>query len=277
MDWTREQILAVVDESPARVAAHDRAGWLELFVEGGLVEDPVGGAPARHRPAGDDQLGRFFDTFIAFHDIRFEVAQDCVVGLEVMRDVVIHTRISSLEVAVPAYLLYQLVEDGGRLRVQRMAAHWELPTLSRAALGQGPGALWAMTRLFGRMLRVMGPRWVGRYLGALRGGAGARGKQLLDRLGQALDARDAQGLSALFASTADSIGLGPRRLSPEGLLAALPGAARLAFERPLSAGLTTTCRYRLEGGPSPSRGILLLSLVRSGRELRLGQARFFPA
>jgi hypothetical protein len=258
------------------VAAQDRAGWLDLFVEGARVEDPVGAAPALHRPAGDDQLGRFFDTFIAFHDIRFEVREDCVVGLEVMRDVFIHTRISSLEVAVPAYLLYQLVEDGDRLRVRRMAAHWELPSLSRSALGQGPGAAWAMTRLFGRMLRVMGPRWVGRYLGGYRG-AGARGKQLLARLGQALDARDAQGLAALFASRADCVDLGGRRLSPEGLLSALPAGARLAFERPLSAGLTTTSRYALEAGASSSRGILLLSLARAAGGLEIVEARLFPA
>ncbi|HOX43864.1 MAG TPA: nuclear transport factor 2 family protein [Myxococcota bacterium] len=276
MDWTRTQILAVVEESPARVAAHDRAGWLGLFGADAVVEDPVGGAPVRRGPGARDPLGAFFDTFIALHDIRFEVLQDCVFGLEVMRDVVIHTRISGRELAVPAYLLYQLAEEGGRLVIRRMAAHWELSGQTRAALGQGPGTAWAVTRLFGRMLRVMGPGWVGRYLGAY-GGAGARGKRLLVQLGRALDARDARGLAGLFASPADGLGHGPRRLSPDGLLSAIPAGARIAFDRPLSAGLTTAARYALEGGPSPSRGVLLLSLVRAGRALAIDEARLFPA
>src|SRR5439155_21048667 len=92
------------------------------------------------------------------------------------RDALIHTRIGArIQIDVPAYLLYQLEERDGELRVKRMAAHWQLGNLSLGALRLGPHAWVAMTRLFGRMLRVMGLSWVGGYLASLWSGIGKRG------------------------------------------------------------------------------------------------------
>jgi hypothetical protein len=62
MSHSREALLAVVERSPACVAVHDRAGWLDLFSDDAVVEDPVGSAPA---PKASGVLGRFYDTFIA--------------------------------------------------------------------------------------------------------------------------------------------------------------------------------------------------------------------
>jgi steroid delta-isomerase len=43
--------LAVVERSPAHVAAHDRQDWLALFGDDALVEDPVGSPPHCGRAA----------------------------------------------------------------------------------------------------------------------------------------------------------------------------------------------------------------------------------
>ena len=80
--FSKDQMLAVVNASPAAVAAHDKSQWLGLFSRQGIVEDPVGSA-AHVRKAGlqaVDPLDPFYETFIAPNDIRFEVERDLVCG-----------------------------------------------------------------------------------------------------------------------------------------------------------------------------------------------------
>src|SRR5678816_4327590 len=108
MGYSSEQLLAVVRRSPELVAVHDRAGWLALFSDEAVVEDPIGAPPAGKAGGG---LGRFWDTFIAPPDTSFEIRRAHFLGTDVSRDAVIHTRIGSRsQIDVPAYLLYQLAE-----------------------------------------------------------------------------------------------------------------------------------------------------------------------
>mgnify|MGYP000541235835 CR=1 FL=1 len=117
MTPSREALHAVVERSPACVAAHDREGWLALFGAAAWIEDPVGSAVV---PKASGALGRFYDTFIAPHQIKFAIRRDHYLGIDVFRDAVIHTRVRpGVEVEVAAYLLYQLAEETGELRVRR--------------------------------------------------------------------------------------------------------------------------------------------------------------
>ena len=150
----REEVLAVVERSPAAVAVHDRAAWLALFSEDAVVEDPVGSPPA---PKRDGTLGRFYDAFIAPHDIRFEIRRDHFLGDDVFRDAIIHTTVrKGVKVDVDAYLLYQVEERSGALAARRMAAHWQLSRMVGIAMRLGPRAWLAMTVLFIGMLRHLG-------------------------------------------------------------------------------------------------------------------------
>jgi len=266
---TREDLLAVVERSPQSVAAHDRESWLALFGDEALIEDPVGSPPARKATGA---LGRFWDTFIAPHEIRFEVRRDHVIGRDVFRDAIIHTRIGPhIAIDVPAYLLYQL-DDG--MRVRRMAAHWQLGRLSFGALKLGPRAWVRMTMLFGRMLRLMGLSWVGGYLASLWSGIGARGLTAVTGLSRAIETRDAAALAALFVDVGSTVELGASVLSPRALLEALPAPSRLTIDAPVTAGWTTSFRFRIDG-PSPSEGLALLEFAPAAR--RIERARFFVA
>ena len=267
---TRQELLAVVERSPACVAVHERDRWLALFGDDALVEDPVGAPPA-HKATG--ALGRFWDTFIAPHEIRFEVRRDHVIGRDVFRDAVIHTRIAPrVSIEVPAYLLYQLDGDGGALRVRRMAAHWQLGRLSLGALALGPRAWLPMTLLFARMLRRMGLSWVGGYLASLWSGVGARGPAAANQLLRAIASRDAAALAALFTDDA-IVELGATQLAARALLDALPVGTRLTIEAPVAAGFTTSFRFRLDG-PMPREGLALLEFA---RDRRIARARFFAS
>jgi len=270
MSATRQELLAVVERSPEWVAAHHREKWLALFASDALVEDPVGSPPARKATGA---LGRFWDTFIAPHEIRFEVRRDHVIGRDVFRDAVIHTRIGPhVSIEVPAYLLYQLDDGAGGLQVSRMAAHWQLGRLSLGALKLGPRAWLPMTRLFGRMLRIMGLPWVGGYLASLWNGIGARGLVAATELARALASRDAAALAALFVDDAATVELGAEQLSPSTLLHALPSPSRLELAAPVTAGWTTSFRFRIDG-PAPSEGLALLEFAPVER--RIARARFF--
>ena len=266
----RGQLLAVVERSPAAVAAHDRAAWLALFSDHAVVEDPVGAPPA---PKGDGTLGRFYDAFIAPHQIRFEIRGDHVLGDDVFRDAIIHTTVRrGVEVDVPAYLLYQVADRGGALFARRMAAHWQLSGMVGLALRLGPRAWVAMTVLFAGMVRHLGAGWVTGYLASLWRTVGRRGLGLAAALADALAGRDAAALVQLFEPGA-VIELGERAASPESLLDALPTGTTLGIDSPVVAGWTVSFRFTLEGA-APARGLALLEV--SPRSGRITRARFFP-
>lgn len=278
MNPAQKALHDVVERSPACVAVHDREGWLALFAADAFIEDPVGSAPA---PKDSGVLGRFYDTFIAPHEIRFAIRHDHFLGNDVFRDAVIHTSVRpGVEVEVAAYLLYQIEDRGGELQVQRMAAHWQLWTMTGVAMAMGPRAWVAMTGLFARMVRILGVAWVGAYLASLWRGIGRRGVKAVSALAHAIAARDSIAVSALFAAnptpgtSGAQIELGPRALAPEQLIAVLPTGCRLEVTAPVAAGWTLSFRFRLTGG-TPAEGLGLLEFDPASRKIR--RARFFPA
>jgi len=167
-----QDVYDVVRSSPAAVAAHDKAGWIALFDDDYVIEDPVGWQPVR----GDDISG-FWDAFIAPNDIEFVVHRDWIDGLHVVRDVTVVTTLGTgLQVSTPAHLRYELVERDGALKVQRMAAHWEvLPNVSQLMRPRATH-LRSMAAMNASMLRNLGPGGTARFVGAIRS-VGKKGKR----------------------------------------------------------------------------------------------------
>jgi len=285
---SREALLAFVERSPACVAAHDRAGWLALFAPGAVVSDPVGAAPHRQgafERDGTDALGRFWDTFIARNDIRFEVLADFVAGWEVARDVRIHTRLpNGFRIEVPAHLRYELVAGTpsgaaaqvpgeGDLRIAALSAHWEARRLSAKALRGGWRGLAGVTALSGRMLRVLGARGVAGYLRALRSGAFRRGRDAAGALVAALADGDEAALRGLLADPARlEWPVGTER-SPAELAAALGPVAALAAGPPVAAGWTASFRFAASADGARREGLAFVDFV--PRTTRIERARFF--
>jgi hypothetical protein len=264
-----KNLVAFVERSPQFVAAHDREKWLGLFAETALIEDPVGSPPA---PKAGGMLGAFWDTFIAPHQIQFEIRRDYAIGRDLFRDALIHTRIGrSIRIDVPAYILYQVDDASGGLQVWRMAAHWQLTRLSLAALKLGPRAWVAMTVLFGRMLRRMGPSWVGGYVGAFWNGIGRAGLSAVARLQRAIETRNPEALPELFTDDAE-IEIGTTTATARQLFSLLAPGSRLEVEAPVTAGFSVSFRFTLDG-PTPRARLALLEFVPGTR--KIGRARFF--
>ncbi len=168
-----EQLIAAVQQSPALVAVHDRTRWCDLYAADGEVNDPVGSRPHQGRAA----IERFYDTFIAPNTIVFRVEKDIVCGMSVMRDLNIRTTMSTgVTLDVPMHLRYDLVEAGGVLKIRRLYAHWELPSMIWQLLKTGLKGIWTSIKLGPQLIANQG---IGGVLGFRRGflGHGRAGKR----------------------------------------------------------------------------------------------------
>lgn len=265
MNEAQSRLLQVAQRSPACVAAQDREGWLALFTRDGVVEDPVGAAP-NQRAA----LGAFYDTFIAGNEIRFEVAEDLVGAHEVVRDVVIHTRLSTgLELQVPAYLIYEVADEDGAPRIRRLRAVWDLRRRSLGALTAGPRGLVTLSVISLRMLKNQGLAATLGYSRGLTRGIFGRGEQVLGRLADALGAGDREA-AALFAEDAF---VDPPAGTRQPARAWCERGEALAFEvaRVISAGWTTAFRFSLLD--QPGRGVAFLEFAPGTQ--KIAALRFF--
>jgi hypothetical protein len=183
----REALLRAAKASPEIAGLHDKAGWLALYTDDAVVEDPVG-TPASHkgrRPGRlGDELGRFYEAFIAPSGIEMVARRDIVSDMRVFRAVDIHTTNlkTGLKMKVPANLLYEIVPRGSGFAIRRMQAHWEVNRLSRTLMGKGLLGARTIARMNWRMLRAFGPKWLIDYFKAAQQGVGRRGRELVQRL-----------------------------------------------------------------------------------------------
>lgn len=243
--FSRKDLLATVKRSPQAVAAHEKAAWLALFTDDAQVHDPVGSRGHGDALARD----RFYDTFIAPNNIEFRVEHDIVCGSTVVRDLVIHTHMggTNLQVNVPLFIRYEVVEQAGQLRVHRLYAHWELlPMMTGQVFSQGVGnGVLALFKLTGNMLRHQG---ISGALGFSRGfiGVGAKAKARAELCLQALAQGDSGRLQELLAPDA-SLYWGDQEIKASDLLQKLCG---LRWEKALAGGKQVTARLLHEQGPS---------------------------
>jgi hypothetical protein len=183
----RDALLQIAKASPEIAGERDKERWLALYSDDAIVEDPVG-TPASHagrRPGRlGDELGRFYEAFIASTALEFVSHQDIVSDMHVFRAVDIHTTNlkTGLKMKVPANLLYEIVTRDGGLAIRRMQAHWELNRMSRVLMGEGLLGMRTIAVLNWRMLRAFGPKWLLSYFKLSQQGVGNAGKELVERL-----------------------------------------------------------------------------------------------
>jgi steroid Delta-isomerase len=114
--------------SMAAIGAKDRDGWLALFTDDAIVEDPIG--PSMFDPEGNGQrgkgaIGAFFDNVIATNDlIEFKITSSYECGSEV-------ANVGTIEITLPGgkqiasvdlVSTYKIGPDG---RLVALRAFWE--------------------------------------------------------------------------------------------------------------------------------------------------------
>lgn len=251
---SEQALLDAVKASPAAVAAHDKRAWLELFARDAEVNDPIGSRPH----AGPQAIERFYETFIAPNNIRFEVDQDVVSGHSVVRDVSIVTVMpTGLTVSVPTHIRYELTESPQGPRIQRLYAHWELAPMVWQTLRTGLLGLRTYTKLSWRMIRCQG---LGGVFGFMRGfaGVGRDGKRKAESLLQAISQARAPEGRELFAS--DAVLELPAG-SPLGLSELAERGQGLNWNKVIAAGRHVSATISLNG----RQGVLFLEFDRRKR------------
>ena len=118
--------------SRAAVHAKDRDGWLGLFADNAVVQDPIG--PSPFDPEGNGHRGReaiaaFYDNVIAPSDaITFEIEQSYLCGAEVADVGIIRTTLAGGTHQAVVRGVYTYRSNGvGKLAALR--AFWEFDAL----------------------------------------------------------------------------------------------------------------------------------------------------
>jgi len=113
--------------SMAAVEAGDRDGWLGLFADDAVVEDPIG--PSAFDPEGKghrgiEAIGAFYDNVIAANEsIRFTIHQSLLCGDEVANVGVIRiTFTGGSAIEVDGVYTYRRSPDG---KIAALRAYWE--------------------------------------------------------------------------------------------------------------------------------------------------------
>jgi hypothetical protein len=128
------------NEHPARRAAllsreyvqtHNREGWLGLYAEDAIIEDPIGRSPLD--PEGNGHRGSaareaFWDNFIAPANISIEIHHSYAAGDEVANHITIATEIPAgedklLVQRVTGIFTYHVNEEGKLLSLR---GYWEI-------------------------------------------------------------------------------------------------------------------------------------------------------
>lgn len=234
--YPTDAMLALVEQSPAAVASHNRDAWLALFARRATVEDPVGSRPVTRPP--EDSIARFYDTFIAPNNIRFEVSHDFCGGNTVVRDLLIHIDMApAVPVSVPMHLAYELTVEEYGLRIQRLAAHWELLPMVGQLLRLGMPAVPVMLSLSRRMLANLG---TGGMLGFSRAALTPRRRhyRLLDELLTAINCQDATAVKRCFSGGEGAIVDGGNCRIPLAALKGIRAGKRIAAGSWISASVT---------------------------------------
>jgi steroid delta-isomerase len=116
--------------SRAFVQAGDRAGWLGIFAEGAVVQDPVG--PSFLDEAGEghhgvEGIGRFWDEVISKNPVRMDIIGSHAGGDEVANYLTITTTFpDGSSVAGEMVAIYKVDPAG---KVQSLRAFWEVDQL----------------------------------------------------------------------------------------------------------------------------------------------------
>jgi steroid delta-isomerase len=124
--------------SRAAVHAKDRNGWLDLFADDAVVQDPIGPSPfdpeaKGHR--GKEAIAAFYDSVIAPAEaISFEIEESYLCGSEVADVGIIRTTLAGGTHQAIVHGVYTYRSNGaGKLAALR--AFWEFDALELVEIG----------------------------------------------------------------------------------------------------------------------------------------------
>lgn len=263
--------LAVAAASPDAANRRARAEWLGLYASNAEVHDPVG-TPACHkdkktRPeTGKNDLELFYDTFIAgMKSMSVDVAMDVVVGDVVARDVILRpTMAFGVQSAIPTRLLYELVQEDGKLAVRRLGAYWDASQATQRTMGKGMRGKASMLVSSGRMMRFLGRAWMQRYVAGTKRGARRPGREATLAFSNALRSGDSTAARAVISP---SLSVRVNEGQPMDFDAFSARNLQLVLSEPIASGDVVTARCRAVDGGRTVEGLAFVTIERDTHKL----------
>ena len=119
-----ERVRSTIRRYQSTFSANDRAGWIALFTEDAVLEDPVG----THRCEGHAELGEFWDTIHASGHQSFvvPVTTPAVCGLEAAWAFEVHVDTGDVERVISIIDVGQFTEEG---LIAHNRAFWDPSTM----------------------------------------------------------------------------------------------------------------------------------------------------
>lgn len=263
--YTDKELLDKVNESPKNVGAHNKSGWVGLFGQSGIVEDPVGTQVyyAQNTPT----ISQFYDAFIQPNQIHFEIEYDIVSDMNVVRKAVVVSKTpSGFVIRVPAYLLYQLHDENQSLQVKRMAAHWEMGQLTKSVVGKDGGLPSVKDQAVWLFKTLGGYGSVKYFTQGLAFGVFGRGKRVASSLSYNLEfGRERKFLKA-FKSDASISLPGGKTISPSEFFQEFKGT-KFEILNPISSGYTTSFEYTASREGHTGKGIGILHFTKFSQKI----------
>jgi hypothetical protein len=166
---------------------------------------------------------------------------------------------------VPMHLLYELVEEAGELRVERLAAHWELWPMIKQLLSKGTACVPVLNALGIRMLSIQG---AGGAIGFMKGfrGIGTRGKDAVITFTQALNKKELSVMVGLFGGINHGIHFpyASEHYTPDELVEL---DVKLSVKKLLAAGYTVSCSVEVEREGNIYHGVGLFEFNSKSKKL----------
>ena len=103
----------------------DRAGWLDLYADDAILQDPVGKSPfdqSGKGHIGKEAIGKFYDMVIGQSNLKMTVQKRIISGDRAVA--VFQTadnELNGMKFQVEMIAIYEMNDDG---KIQRMSAYW---------------------------------------------------------------------------------------------------------------------------------------------------------
>lgn len=246
--WTREEVLDFVNLSPYYVDLHDKSGWVGIFADDAFIEDPVGGYHFKKNTHShrfqENQVEMFWNAFIAKNNIHFDIKQDIVSHLTVIRDSVVNANIpeANATVLTPAHLRYTLKEVDGKLKVKSLEAYWNMPTVTKETLSRGKVGTKIMSVQLGNIMSALGGVGLKHFLKASLVGVQGRGQKLVNKTILALNASNQKLFLSKFKKNS-SIFFNHVKMTPASLLESNPVITNINKVISSGSSVALNCHY----------------------------------
>jgi hypothetical protein len=203
------------------------------------------------------------------------VNQDIVTDSEVVRDVLIHTRLPNGAVSeVAAYLIYRGVEEGGEVKLAGLQAHWDFKgNALRLLRNNGMKGVMASMAQFWNMLRIQGLKRVVQYLGAAYKGIRKKGITAVSSFAAAVNAGDEAALARLCEPDARIEFPAGKKMPASDFIKGVGKDLRLEVSGLRSAGWYTSCVFDAQGGGVRRHGVAFFQFSRKTK--KIVSVRFF--